>query len=251
MLFLALVLYFVSSILGLYSLLTSKSNRFLINGLMTLALSLYFISLTFSYISQKTFPLGDVYGFFSFLGNLLVLTFLFISYKYKTLSHFNYMVAFLGFLSTLFALPSSPSPYKSTLYGLHLLSASLSYLFALLGGISSSFKLLVEKRLKTHAMFQAYVPLNSLRTAERLFTNLAFLGFTITLVFGSFWTRSQFGKHWIDDPKLLITLFLWIYYATLSHLNLLKKLKPKRFSEGVMIGALLTIISVLFVRHNV
>ncbi|WP_448588541.1 cytochrome c biogenesis protein CcsA [Thermocrinis sp.] len=251
MLLLALLMYFISFLLGLYGILTAKSKSFLAGFFMALALIFYFTNFVLVYISEKTFPLGDVYGFISFLGNLLVLNFLFISYKYKTLSHFNYIVAFLGFLSTLFALPSSASPYKSTLYSLHLVSASLSYLFALFGGMSASLKLLIEKRLKTHTFFQAYVPLNSLRTAERLFTNLAFLGFTITLVFGSFWARAQFGKHWIDDPKLLTTLILWAYYALLSHLNLLKKLKPKRFSEGVMIGTLLSLISLFFVRHRV
>ncbi|WP_029551164.1 cytochrome c biogenesis protein CcsA [Thermocrinis jamiesonii] len=251
MLFLALFLYLVSSFFGIYNLITSKFHRFLANGFMGLALICYFIYFALRYLDQNTFPFGDIYGFFSLLGNLLVLAFILLSYKYSKLLYFSYMVAFIGFLSTLFALPSSPSPYKSTLYGLHLLSASLSYLFAFLGGMSSSLKLLIERRLKTHTLFQAYVPLNSLITAERLFTNLTFLGFTITLVFGSFWTRSQFGKHWIDDPKLLITLLLWIYYAILSHLNLLKKLKPKRFSEGVMIGTLLSIINLLFVRHSI
>jgi len=89
-----------------------------------------------------------------------------------------------------------------------------------------------------------------LRRAERLSINLAFLGFTFTLVFGSLWTRTQFGKHWIDDPKLITTLLLWLYYAVLSHLNLLKKLKPKRFSEGVILGAIFSLINLFFVRHN-
>jgi Cytochrome C assembly protein. len=160
------------------------------------------------------------------------------------------LVAFVGFLATLFALPSSPSPYKSTLYGLHLLFASLSYLFALMGGLSAFLRLILEKRLKKHVFFQAYVPLDSLRRAERLSINLAFLGFTFTLIFGSLWTRTQFGKHWIDDPKLITTLLLWLYYALLSHLNLLKKLKPKRFSEGVILGAIFSLINLFFVRHN-
>ena len=97
------------------------------------AFGLYFFSLFYSYLREKTFPLGDPYGFISFLGNLFVPTFLFLAYKYRNLLGFAHLVACVGVLSTLFALPSSPSPYKSTLYGLHLLFASFSYLFALMG----------------------------------------------------------------------------------------------------------------------
>jgi len=245
MLYLALLFYFLSFFSGLF-----HSNRLWASLLMGLALSFYLAHLAVAHITQKTFPLGDLHGFVSLLGNLFVLTFLFVSYKYKALLYFNYLVAFLGLLATLFTLPSSVSPYKSTLYSLHFISASLSYLFAFIGGMSSSLKLFIEKRLKNHSLFQAYVPLNSLRTAEKLFTSLAFLGFTITLIFGSLWTRTQFGRHWIDDPKLLITLFLWLYFALLSHLNLLKKLKPRRFSEGVIVGALLSLMSLIFIRHS-
>jgi len=250
MLFGSLSLYFISTLLGVCALFRRPLCGLISVLLMLPAFGLYFFSLFYSYLREKTFPLGDPYGFISLLGNLFVPTFLFLTYKYRNLLGFAHLVAFVGFLATLFALPSSPSPYKSTLYGLHLLFASLSYLFALMGGLSASFRLILERRLKKHVFFQAYVPLDSLRKAERLSINLAFLGFTFTLIFGSLWARTQFGKHWIDDPKLITTLLLWLYYALLSHLNLLKKLKPKRFSEGVILGAIFSLINLFFVRHN-
>ncbi len=247
---LSLSLYLLATFFGVCALLRKPFCNVLSGLLMLFAFGSYSIGLFYIYLREKTFPLGDPYGFISFLSNLFVVSFLFLAYRHKNLLGFAYLVAFVGFLATLFALPSSPSPYKSSLYGLHLIFASFSYLFALMGGISSSLRLLLERRLKRHIFFQAHVPLDSLRRAERLSINLAFLGFTFTLIFGSLWARTQFGKHWIDDLKLITTLLLWLYYAVLSHLNLLKKLKPKRFSEAVLLGTFLSLINLFFVRHN-
>jgi transketolase C-terminal domain/subunit len=64
--------------------------------LMLPAFGLFFFSLFYSYLREKTFPLGDPYGFISFLGNLFVPTFLFLAYKYRNLSGLCPLGGFCG-----------------------------------------------------------------------------------------------------------------------------------------------------------
>ncbi|MFN3813719.1 MAG: cytochrome c biogenesis protein CcsA, partial [Aquificaceae bacterium] len=71
------------------------------------------------------------------------------------------------------------------------------------------------------------------------------------LIFGSLWTRVHFGKHWINDPKLLTTLILWVYYALVVHANLIRGLKPRQLSSLILFGGLLSLLNLLFVRHEI
>jgi len=197
-----------------------------------------------------SFPFADTYGFYSLLGNGMLFFLLLISFKQEQLQKFLAFFSLMGILSTLLALPAEPSPYKSPLYSLHITSALFSYAFALLGGFFSLIKFMVEAKLKQKSLSGFFMPLNLLRRGERLFINLSFIFFTLTLIFGSLWSRSFFGQHWINDPKLIYVLFLWLYYAILVHLNLLQRIKPKTLSYGIIIGALLVILSLLFIRHE-
>jgi hypothetical protein len=98
----SLSLYFVATLFGVCALFRRPLCGLLSVLLMLPAFGLYFFSLFYSYLREKTFPLGDPYGFISFLGNLFVPTFLFLAYKYRNLLGFAYLVAFVGFLATLF-----------------------------------------------------------------------------------------------------------------------------------------------------
>lgn len=95
------------------------------------------------------------------------------------------------------------------------------------------------------------VPINLLRKMEKIFLNLGFIFLTMTLIFGSIWAKNFLGKHWVNDPKLILTLFLWVYYAVIIHLNLARGLKPSRFSLLSAIGLLLLLGSLLFIRHSI
>ncbi|MCS7171293.1 MAG: cytochrome c biogenesis protein [Aquificaceae bacterium] len=240
----------------LLAFLTSIASH-MVNSLRRLSLFVFFLALLLymSYISNlaiKTgsFPFADTYGFYSLLGNGMLSVLILFSVKHVYLQRFLALFAMLGLLSNLLALPAEPSPYRNPLYSLHIASALFSYAFAFFGGFSSLLRLLVEARLKHKSLSEVFLPLSMLRTGERLSLNMSFIFFTLTLVFGSFWSRSFFGKHWIDDPKLLYVLFLWLYYALLVHLNLVKRIRPKTLSYGTIAGMLFAMMNLFFVRHE-
>ncbi len=232
-------------------------------GFYYLGLSRYFPSVLglsaggvyFTAVGMKTlqvggFPFADVYGFSSFLGNLIALALFLYSLINPQVSRFYAILSFVGFLSTLLAIPSEPSPYRSLLYTFHIIFAVISYAGIFFGSFSSFFRILLEGKLKHKELSGFFMPINTLMVSERLFLNIAFVALTMTLIFGSIWSRSFLGKHWISDPKLFATSLLWLYYAVLVHLNILGALRPRKLSQLSLTGGLLTLLNLIFVRHE-
>lgn len=247
--YLSIGLYFLVFVLSLLSYLLGSLKR-LTTFLMMLAFLVYITYVIRLGIEVKSFPFADVYGFYSLLGNGMLFFLTLLSLKLDYIRRFLALFAMLGVLWTLLLIPAEPSPYRSTLYSLHVTFALFSYAFALFGGFSSLLRLFLESKLKHKTLQSFFLPLNILRSAERFSIGMSFIFFTLTLVFGSLWSRSFFGKHWINDPKLIYVLFLWVYYALLVHLNLLRRIKPRSFSYGAITGMVLSILGLLFVRHE-
>jgi hypothetical protein len=102
----SLSLYFVATLLGVCALFRRPLCGLLSVLLMLPAFGLFFFSLFYSYLREKTFPLGDPYGFISFLGNLFVPTFLFLAIQIQE----PFGLCPLGGFCRDFWLPSLPCP---------------------------------------------------------------------------------------------------------------------------------------------
>lgn len=216
------------------------------------AFSLYLAHFFKVYASTGHFPVGDVYGMVSLMGNSLILMFIVLDLVFKkNVADFGLIVSFIGFLTTLVGLPAHKVGYKNPFYVYHILSAAVAYASLILAGISSAVKFLVEKKLKSKHIEGFMVPVNLLRKMERVLLNVGFIFLTLTLIFGSIWAKNFLGKHWINDPKLILTLVIWVYYAFLIHLNLAKGLKPSRLSLLSFLGLLMVLGSIILIRHTV
>ncbi len=216
------------------------------------AFSLYLVHFFKVYASTGHFPVGDVYGMVSLMGNSLILMFIVLDLVFKkNVADFGLIVSFIGFLTTLVGLPAHKVGYKNPFYVYHILSAAVAYASLILAGISSAVKFLVERKLKSKHIEGFMVPVNLLRKMERVLLNVGFIFLTLTLIFGSIWAKNFLGKHWINDPKLILTLVIWVYYAFLIHLNLAKGLKPSRLSLLSFLGLLMVLGSIILIRHTV
>ncbi|MCS7262908.1 MAG: cytochrome c biogenesis protein [Aquificaceae bacterium] len=249
LLYLSGALYFLGFFVSLLSHLWAGMRRMALL-IVFLALAVYVLHVSMLAVRTAGFPFADTYGFYSLLGKGVLMAFLVLSLKQAYLQRFLALSAILGMLFTLLAMPAELSPYRSPLYSLHIVFALFSYAFVLAGGASSLLRLLIETGLKHKSLTDFSMPLSVLRTGERTFLSLSFLSFTLTLIFGSLWSRSFFGKHWIDDPKLLYVFFLWSYYAVLVHLNILKKVRPRTLSYSTVAGAVLSMVGLFLVRHE-
>ncbi len=248
----SVVFYILSSLLFFLKVFLGLNLRQLPLISLSLSLLLYTAYFFQRYFLTGHFPIGDVYGMVSLMGNVLVLIFLSTHLLLRrNVADFGLIIAFIGFLTTLLGLPAKEVGYKNPFYVYHILSAALSYASLILAGVSSLIKFLVEKKLRSKHIEGFMVPINLLRRMERIFLNIGFIFLTLTLIFGSLWAKNFLGKHWINDPKLILTLILWIYYAIIVHLNLVRGLKPSTLSIISIFGSILIVGSLVFIRHSV
>jgi len=216
------------------------------------ALLFYIIHFLRVYLETGHFPIGDIYGMVSLVGNSLIVIFILLDLVFrKKVADFGMIIAFTGFLTTLVGLPAQEVGYKNPFYVYHILSAAVAYASLILGGISSSIKFLVERKLRSKHVEGLMVPVSLLRKMERILLNTGFIFLTLTLIFGSIWAKNYLGRHWINDPKLILTLIIWIYYALFIHVNLVKGIKPNRFSLFSILGFLMVLVSIVLIRHTV
>ncbi len=186
------------------------------------------------------------------MGNLMVALFLITnSVMRRSLADFGFIVALIGFLTTLAGIPAKKVGYPNPFYVYHVLSAGVAYASLILSGIASFVKMVVERKLRSKHIEGFMVPVNLLRKTERVLLNVGFIFLTLTLIFGSLWAKAFLGSHWINDPKLILTMCLWVYYALIVHLNLIRGITPSKFSLLSSLGALLVVGSIVFIRHTV
>ncbi len=247
----SVVLYLASAVLFLIKTFANVDLKNLhITSLLT-AFFFYLLHFFSRYFSTGHFPVGDPYSMVSLMGNFIVLIFLILFFFFKrNIIDFGFIIAFLGFLTTFVGLPAKEVGYKNPFYVYHILSAGISYASLILGGIVSAVKLIVERKLRTKHIEGFMIPVNPLRKMERILINTGFIFLTLTLIFGSLWAKNFLGRHWINDPKLILTLILWLYYAFLVHINLVKGLKPSRLSIFSFLGSLFVVANIIFIRHS-
>ncbi|HIP42398.1 MAG TPA: hypothetical protein EYG91_00440 [Aquifex aeolicus] len=248
-LIITLIAYLLAFILFLFNNFTTKQTKTIPYTLLITGFIFYVFSLIEHFVQVKTFPVGDIYGMLSFIGNLSVLIFVIFSRKYN-FSIFGTIISFIAFLTTVLLIPSKKLGFSNPLYILHIFSAGLSYTFLIFAGLTSFAKLLVEKKLKEKSLKIPFAPLRILKSLEKFFIIAGFIGLTLTLIFGSLWAKDFLGTHWINDTKLLTTLLLWTYYAFLSHMYILKIFKPSHISFLSLSGTALSLIALLFFRHS-
>jgi len=247
--FISLLAYILAFFAFLFKNFSKKEIKLIPNFFLMVGLLFYVLTLLERFVQTKTFPVGDVYGMISLVGNLSVLLFLTFSRKYE-FSPFGAFVSFFAFLSTLLLIPSKGLGFSNPLYALHITSAGFSYAFLIFAGLTSTARLVIEKKLREKKVNFSFAPLKILKKLERVFIIAGFVGLTLTLVFGSFWSKVYLGTHWVNDPKLLVTLILWLYYGFLSHMFIFRSFKPSQISYLSILGMFLSLIALLFFRHS-
>jgi len=115
LLWLGIICYFLAFILSLlYHFISTFKKPTLFS--LFLGWLFYMVYVIKMALDIGSFPFADIYGFYSLLGNGMVLLLLLISFKQEQLQKFLAFFSLMGILSTFLALPAEPSPYKSPLY---------------------------------------------------------------------------------------------------------------------------------------
>ncbi len=243
--------YLISFILFLFTSIKGYNLKRPAFITMSVGFFTYILYLSYLYGKRGEFPIGDPYGTISLIGNTIVFIYLFLYIILRReIADFGFVIAFTALFCNILGIPAKSSQYNDPLYTLHIISATVSYSFIFIGGIFSVIRLLIEKQLKQKKISKFHTPVSLLRNMERLSVNSAFIALTLTLIFGSFWAREFFGRHWIDDFKLIITMFLWFYYAFLVHPYSRKSFGPYKYSLLTLAGMVGALINLIFIRHS-
>ncbi len=245
------IAYLVSFILFLFTSIKGYNFRRPAIVSTIIGFSLYISYLIYLYIRIGEFPVGDHYGTIALIGNTIVFIYLFLYLALKReLSDFGFAITFTALFCNILGIPAKSSQYNDPLYTLHIISATVAYSFIFIGGIFSFIRLIIERQLKQKKIGKFHTPVSLLRNMEKLSVNSAFVALTLTIIFGSFWAREFFGRHWIDDFKLIITMMLWFYYAFLVHPYSRRSLGPYKYSLLTLVGTVGSLINLIFIRHS-
>jgi len=152
LLWLGIICYFLAFILSLlYHFISTFKKPTLFS--LFLGWLFYMVYVIKMALDIGSFPFADIYGFYSLLGNGMVLLLLLISFKQEQLQKFFSLFFFDGYFIYLFSSPCRTfSLQKSTLFSAYNLCPFFSYAFALFGGFFSLIKFMVEAKLKQKSL---------------------------------------------------------------------------------------------------
>ena len=161
----------------------------------------------------------------SLMGLLLMALFLIVYHRYRTTSPGLFVIPVVFLLSLSAALAQAPPHFTSPaarngwiLAHIALIFAGYSALF--LSFVSSLLYLLQERSLKSKRATGWLSRLPSLQTIDDMGYRTLLLGFpfiTVGLIMGSVLAESTFGPAYFRDPKVLLSLLMWVLYMGLLY----------------------------------
>lgn len=248
---LVLIIYLVSLLFYLLHLFFNKRSL-LITGFLFLCAG--FLLHTSRFImginSPESFPayyMGGVMSFFSILLGCV-----FIAYQIKELvPALGYITvpAILFFYIISISLPHTGSfrpEFKTILFPIHVTFSMAGYVFFFLSFATGACYLLQERNLKFKLFGWSFKRIPSLVELDSMNYRTVQLGFTfITLgmLTGSIWSQRLRGSIWNWDPKEVLTLMVWLLYATYLHLRLILGWKGRKTAILSVIGFMLVIVA--------
>jgi len=233
---------------------------------------LFFLTLLIRWISQKYFPLSNLYESLLFLGWSISTIHLIIESKTESRligSISSPILFFLSGFATLIlpiemqkALPLVPSLQSNWLM-MHVSMMMISYAMLLLGSLFSIFYISLEyfqkysekrKNLELEYTFNA----NNIRLTNnknnseekksnsKLLMNLDILSYriigfgfpflTMGIISGAVWANEAWGSYWSWDPKETWALITWFVFASYLHSRLIKGWQGKKAAAISSIG---------------
>ncbi|MCM8800858.1 MAG: c-type cytochrome biogenesis protein CcsB [Candidatus Omnitrophica bacterium] len=104
---------------------------------------------------------------------------------------------------------------KSHWLGIHGLLCFLSYSLFTISFIFAILYLLQERELKYKRIGIFFFQLPSLELLDRISYKTILFGFlflTLGIFSGSIWAKEVWGNYWRQDPKLILSLIMWLFY---------------------------------------
>lgn len=198
---------------------------------------------------------SQAYAFFSFL---IVLFYLFFSFRYRINFLALFMLPLVLFLMIASHLATSGEESRELLIGywlnLHVVLTFIAYSAFASAFVTGIGYLIQDKQIKSHHPGKVYRWIPSLGVLDEINTRSLVFGLfllTLGLLSGFFWAKSSGGVFWIQDPKVICALAIWVLYAFLIFLRLTSRVRGKKVAYVSIFGFVLVIVSFIGVTHTV
>ena len=192
-----------------------------------LGMVLHFVSLTEAVVQAGQLTLASVHNSESLLAFLIMVVFMLVYLIYKTTSP-GIVVFPIVFLLTFVAatgqqpLVLTPVAVKGWLAA-HILMIFTGYAALFLSFGASLLYLLQERALKAKSTAGMFARLPALQVIDDIGYRSLMLGFpfmTLGLVLGSVVAESTYGRVDFLDPKILLSVLMWVVYLIMVYMRL-------------------------------
>jgi ABC-type transport system involved in cytochrome c biogenesis permease subunit len=204
----------------------AESWRRIIMPIVSLGMVFHFVSLTEAARIERV-TLASVHYSESLLAFLIMFVFMVVRVKYKTTSPGLFIFPIVFLLTFASAMAQAPVALANPLLRNGWVFAHIALIFTGYAALFLSFGasllyLLQTSALKGKGMAQAGVAsrLPSLETLDQIGYRLLLLGFpfiTLGLVAGAAIAQVKYGPVYFHDPKVMLSLLLWVVYVVLLY----------------------------------
>lgn len=202
-------------------------------------------------------PFQTLYESLSWFACTAVVSYLYISRKWKGVYLPGFFVALISAAACLFALltrtpavdPLSPA-LQSYWYECHVILAFTSYAVIVVSCAIEATCLMARARLKT-AETALGIAREDLEGFHESATRLVLFGFpflTFTLFSGAAWANEAWGRYWGWDPKETWALITWTVFAMYLHCRVIPRFKELPASVLNILGFICMIMTFLGVN---
>lgn len=202
-------------------------------------------------IQYKRLPLASVYEALTFTAFVLAVTYSFIHYTSRETGTgiFVYPVIFIlqvvaasNLISVEEFNPVLASPY----FALHTVPSILGYAAFLISMKYSAMYLMMNKQIRTKKFGLIYEKLPSLDGLDKLNKKAVLTGFillTFGIVTGSIWAETVWDEQAFLNPKVVLSLILWVIYGVSILLRYSRGWQGKRVSYFSVAGGMILLLS--------
>lgn len=116
--------------------------------------------------------------------------------------------------------PTVPTPFSSGWIYMHIALIMVGYSALIVSFVASILYLIQEKNLKAKGVSGFWSRLPALATIDEIGYRVLIFGFpfmTFGLIAGSILAEAKFGAEYFKDPKVLLSVLMWVVYTILLY----------------------------------
>ena len=139
----------------------------------------------------------------------------------------------------------SPRTFGTVFLALHAIPCFAAYAAFAFGSGAGVAYMVQERALRTKRLGRLSERLPSLSVLDDLELRAVTLGFpllTFGMVMGAVWAAAEWGSYWFWEPKLTLSLLLWLLGAAIFHLRTIEKYHGHRTALLAIASAAMVVV---------